>query len=253
MQHTYKDQKWKEEHKQFLLDHKDLPRTEVYKLFCEKFPGFCTFAAMCDKRSRIGAVTYSAKHGTTKAKPLYSEQRKKGYIRIKVAQPNVWWQKQRWVYVETHPEEYNDIEETDCYYFLDGNNKNFDPANIVRVKRREQTIFQFLGGVVKDNPELTKQHILQARLKLAQLDVGEKLGLVADGGGGRVFIDERNAKARAYQKKRYAESEEVRKKKKVNKKKYMEKLKLDPERYEKYKEHKREWFKKHREKKKNVL
>lgn len=245
----YKNQKWKDEYIAFLFELTNVKsKKDRQIIFKEKFPeSNFSINAVSVKMSEVGACQ-KRKHSCNN-RPLYSERTKKGYVQIKVAQPSVWWQKQRWVYIETHPEEYNDIEETDCYYFLDGNNKNFNPNNIVRVKRREQTVFQFLGGVVKDNPELTKQHILQARLKLAQLDVGEKLGLVADGGGGRVFIDERNAKARAYQKKRYAESEEVRKKNKADAKKYMDKLKLDPERYEKYKAHRRELAKKYKEKK----
>lgn len=242
----YRNQKWTDEYIAFLFELTNVKlKKDRAKMFKEKFPeSNFTEHAIVTKMSEVGA---SKKRDYSRNKrPLYSERVKKGYVQIKVAQPNVWWQKQRWVYLETHPEEYNDIEETDCFYFLDGNNRNFNPENIFRVKRREQGVFQGLGGVVKGHPELTKQHLLQARLKLAQLAVGEKLSLTVSYGTGRAFRDERNEKVRVYRKKRYAEDKIVRLKRHESHLRYYEKLKSDPERLEKHRTYKREWAKKHR-------
>ena len=100
--------------------------------------------------------------------------------------------------METHP--WEDFTERSNYIFLDGNNRNFSPENIERVELKYMAQFNYCGGCVKDNPELTRLHVIQAKLKLATLDAGERLGLTADGGGGsgRVFIAERNRRAREY-------------------------------------------------------
>lgn len=191
----YKNQKWTDEYIDFLFTLSDASKKDRLRLFKERFPeSDFTINAISTKMCEVRAT--KKRNFACNRKPLYSEQIKKGYVRIKVAQPSVWWQKQKWVYVETHPYEWNDIEETDTFYFLDGNNRNFNPENIVRVKRKEQGPFQMCGGVVPGHPELTYQHLLQARLKLAQLDLGEKIGLVKNYGGGRRFKEDINEWAR---------------------------------------------------------
>lgn len=247
----YKNQKWKKEYIDFLFTLTDVKsKQDRLIMFKEKFPeSDFTKNAIATKMQEVGALKKRNCSSYNK-RPLYSEQIKKGYVRIKVAEPGVWMQKSKWVYLETHPWEYNDIQETDSFYFLDGNNRNFNPDNILLVHRCEQTIFQFLGGVVPGHPELTKQNILQARLKLAQLDLGEKLGLIGNYGGGRRFRDEANEKTRAYHKKYYA-TEKGKEMYNANRKRYMDKLRSDPERYAAYKKRRSEWYKKYREKKKN--
>lgn len=245
----YKNQKWTDEYIAYLFELTNVKlKKDRVKMFKQKFPeSDFTENAIATKMSEVGASR--KRDYSWNKKQLYSERVKKGYFQIKVAQPNVWWQKQRWVYLETHPEEYNDIGEKDCFYFLDGNNRNFNPENIVRVKRREQSVFQNLGGVVKGHPEITKLHLLQARLKLAMLDVGEKQNLTVRYNSGRVFREELNEKARVYQKKRYTEDKIYRQKKLESKLQNYKKLKSDPARYEKHKAYQREWAKKHRSKK----
>ena len=185
---------WDKEKHDWLFAHKDMNRNEAYKLFCQAFPGAdvspCGFF---NERSRIGACQHNP-HGSTKRKPLYAENEKKGYVRIKIAQPSVWISKAMWVYMETHP--WEDFSERSNYVFLDGNTKNFAPENIERVPLRIMSVYCNLGGVEPGRPDITKLRIAQAKLKVAMLDAGEKLGLVADGGAGRVFIEERNRKAR---------------------------------------------------------
>lgn len=169
----YQDQKWTKEMNDFLLSHKDMPRKCVFELFHAKWPEI-TFTAMNNQRSRIGAVAKQISHPSTKSRPLYSEHEKRGYVFVKVAEPSVWWSKARFVYVATHPEEAGSYLDTDCFYFLDGDNRNFDWKNIVRVHRREQTVFQFCGGVVPGKPEETLLHLAQTRLKLSMLDAAER-------------------------------------------------------------------------------
>ena len=189
---------WDKEKHDWIHAHKDMNRNKAYELFCKAFPeADITKIAFFNERSRIGAsrCDWVGRHNRT-ARPLYSEQIKKGYVRIKIAQPSVWVSKAKWVYMETHP--WEDFSERSNYVFLDGNNRNFSPENIERVPLKIMGVFNLMGGCEYGNPEVTKLRILQAKLKVAQLDVGEKLNLVKNNGAGRCFIEEHKAKMRAY-------------------------------------------------------
>lgn len=189
---------WDEKKRKWLMEHKEMNRKKAYKLFLQSFSDVSdvTECAFCNERSRIGAVNYKAPHASTLSRPLYSEQLKKGYIRIKVAQPNVWKTKSRWVYEETHP--WEDFSERSNYIFLDGDNRNFNPNNIERVPLRLMGIFNFLGGCEKGNPEVTKLRIAQAKLKDAQMNAGEKFGDVVRTHYGRRSISYQREKAKEY-------------------------------------------------------
>ena len=76
---------------------------------------------------------------------------------------------------ETHPGE--QTEKTDNFIFLNGNNRDFRPVNIERIESKYRISFFKFGGV-DENPEITKIRILQAKMRVAQLDLGEKIGTV---------------------------------------------------------------------------
>lgn len=185
---------WDNQTNGFLITHSDLSRADCYHAFMEHFPDSrVTFTAFCNQLSRLGLRPH-LQHGSTKCRPLYSEQIKKDYVRIKVAQPNVWISKAKWVYTETHP--WEDCSESSMYIFLDGNNRNFDRDNIARVPRRICAIFNNMGGT-KGGADIVRLRIAQAKLKVATLDAGEKLGLVVNiGERGRQFKDDVACKAR---------------------------------------------------------
>ena len=170
---------WDDEKCRWLVSHKDVDRRTAYKMFLENFPDAAdvSFIAFCNQRSRLGACPRSnGWKGSRKPRPLYSEQIKKGYVRIKIAQPNVWVSKAKWVYMETHP--WEDFTERSNYIFLDGDNRNFDPANIERVPLSLMGIFNGLGGCVPGDPDATRLRLAVAKVKVASLDAGEKMGLV---------------------------------------------------------------------------
>lgn len=233
---------WDDETNGFLVACRDLSREDCYRVFMAKFPDSkVTFCALCNQLSRLHLRPHM-KHGSTRHRPLYSEQVKKGYVRIKVAEPNVWMQKNKWVYMETHP--WEDFTERSNYVFLDGDNRNFSPDNIERVPLKVMGVFNLMGGCKKGNPEITKLRILQAKLKLAMLDVGDKLGLVVhvNGGRTRLFIDERNRRAREFN-----SSPERRKVLAKRAREYRERLKRDnPEKYAemrlKEKAYRKQWY-----------
>lgn len=230
--YTYINKKWTPEIDQFLLKHKNLKKEELYTLLKREFPELdVTYCAMKNQCSRIGAVMFKSYHGATKQKSLYSERVKKGYVQIKIGfNPSTWWSKAKWVYVESHPWEWNEIEPTDNFYFLDGNNRNFDPNNIVKVKMRERGVFATEGGIVPGQPQISMQNLLRARLKLAMLDRGEKLGLVKalNSQVGRYFKEEHRRKHNAWYKKFYSDPENRERRNAYARKKWHEK-KNDPE------------------------
>lgn len=248
----YSLQIWTEERKNWLVENtKGLGRQEAYDLFCKAFPELkTTNIAVNNMRSRLRCAMYTCKHGSTKSRPLYSEREKKGYIFIKVAQPSVWWSKAKFVYVATHPEEAGDFLETDAFYFYDGNNRNFNPNNIFLVHRREQAVFINEGGIVKDNPEQTRINLLQARLKLAQLDALEKIpGEVVISGNTRLIREERNRKQRERIHTKYTTDPEWRRNYLEKRKQYEANKKAnDPEYSKRRKEYARNWAREKRRK-----
>ena len=158
-------------------------RETAYKAFCEKFTGI-TATAFYDQRSR-SKVSPKKPHGSNKRAKLYEERVKGGYVQIKVAEPATWKSKARWVWEETHPAELT--AESDQFFFLNGDTRDFRPENIERVEAKYRTLFIKFGGVDSD-PEITRVRILQARIRAAQLDLGEKAGLVRTYGRGRVEV-----------------------------------------------------------------
>lgn len=180
---TSKKLKWTAEMLEFVKSTKGQDRETAYKAFCEKFTGI-TATAFYDQRSRSG-VSDKKPHGTNKRAKLYEERIKGGYVQIKVAEPSTWKSKARWVWEETHPAE--PTEKTDQFFFLNGNTRDFRPENIERVEAKYRTLFIKFGGV-DSNPEISRVRILQARIRAAQLDLGEKAGLVRAYGRGRVEV-----------------------------------------------------------------
>ena len=237
---------WDKEKHDWIHAHKDMNRNKAYELFCKAFPeADVTKIAYFNERSRIGAsrCDWVGKHNRT-AKPLYSEQIKKGYVRIKIAQPSVWISKAKWVYMETHP--WEDFSERSNYIFLDGNNRNFAPDNIERVPLKLMGIFNLMGGIA-ETPELTRLRIAQVKLKAKCLDVGEEMGLVVDCGAGRMFREDRNASAREYRKR-----PEVREKYNASRREYYRRMKTEqPEKWcelqRKHSEYHKKYYKRKRE------
>ena len=240
---------WNDDTNGFLLKTKDMVfnHKAFYEAFMKKFPDsrvtYCAFKNQC---SRLGVVSRKNPHGACKCRPLYSEHHKKGYVRIKIAQPNVWISKAKWVYMETHP--WEDFTEPSEYIFLDGNTRNFHPNNIERLPRRIATLFANAGGK-KGGPEIVKLRIAQCKLKMAMLDAGEKLGLTCSTSKGRRFIEDRNASQRERMK-RLLKNDDYRKKFNQQRREYKQRIKKsDPARYQKMLERNRTAQKRYLEKK----
>lgn len=232
---------WDERTNGFIIAHKELEFSDQYRLFLETFPDSeVSETAYRNQCSRLGTRPHREPH-STRVRPLYSEQEKKGYVRIKIAMPNVWISKAKWVYQETHP--WDITEEDSEYIFVDGNNRNFSPDNIERLPRRLQPEFIRQGGTCSDSPELTRLRIQNARLKFACFDAGEKLGLVRDNGGGRVFVEDFKIKQRERQRKYRADPERYARIKENLRKRRHELKTNNPQKYREILEKHRAYFK----------
>ena len=98
-------------------------------------------------------------------RPVGSLQEKKGYLRIKVAEPNVWMQYQRYVWEQAHPGE---SAEGMTVIFMDGNTRNFDPQNLERVSRGELSVMAELGHTAEMTREEREICLLRARIAIAK-------------------------------------------------------------------------------------
>ena len=175
--------KWTSEMLEAVKKTKGQDSYTAYKSFYQMFKNV-TETAFHNQRSLLGVVK-SKPHGSNKRAKLYEERLKSGYVQIKVAEPAVWKSKARWVWEETHPGE--QIEKSDSFFFLNGDNRDFRPENIERLEAKYRTTFLYFGGPDK-NPEVTKIRILQAKIRVAQLDLGEKVGIVKKIKGTRIEI-----------------------------------------------------------------
>lgn len=221
---------WDEKTNTFLIAHKDLIQKgkmpQIYEQFIKNFPesnvSFCAFRNQC---SRLHVSKHMARKKGTKCRPLYAEHLKKGYVKIKIAQPNIWISKAKWVYMETHP--WENFTERSNYIFLDGNNRNFSPENIERVLLKFMGIFCSLGGCEYGNPELTRLRVTQAKLKYALLTRAEKMNLITKVGSSRRLKSEINEWAF-----KYRHRPDVAKRLAERRKEYWRHLKEDPQKYE---------------------
>ena len=98
---------------------------------------------------------------------LYSERLDKdGYILIKIAKPNKWVRKHRWIYEQEH----GTIPENCVILFADGDKTNLNTDNLICVTRNELKVLNQCR-LISSVPELTKigLNIAKIRIKLAEL------------------------------------------------------------------------------------
>jgi len=99
--------------------------------------------------------------GHVRSLPLGSEREKKGYVRIKTAQPNVWKYKQVFVWEQANGR----LPEGHVVIFADKNTRNFALENLIAVSRKELLVMNRRGFIYKDR-ELTKAGNLLAKLSI---------------------------------------------------------------------------------------
>ncbi|MCM1221589.1 MAG: HNH endonuclease [Lachnospiraceae bacterium] len=148
-------------------------------------------------------------------RPIGSFQVKKGYVRIKVAEPNKWMCYQRYVWEQSHPGE---SAEGMTVIFMDGDNRNFAPENLERVSRGELCVMAEMGHSKDMTREEREICLLRARVAIS------KGRLVGDDGARRL-----RQKA-GYERRKNDPA--FRLAQKANHERYWRSVKSDPARYE---------------------
>lgn len=91
--------------------------------------------------------------------PIGSERESKGYIMVKVAEPNVWIEKHRYVYESM----YGSIPTGHKIIFADKNTRNFEPDNLILVSDAEALIMN-TQKLIYEDATLTKSGALIAKI-----------------------------------------------------------------------------------------
>lgn len=186
MQHFRKV--WTEEMHAWMRNNLKSPKSQMYQDFLSAFPEIkdVTLTAFLNECCRAGAVFYKNKNSASrKARPIGSEQIKKGFVRVKVAQPNVWKFKSHIVWEQAHPGETVDSKK-ELVVFLDGNNRNFAPENLKKVSRKVIPVINnpqiFGSSTPKGDPVEMKMRIAYAEHYLQLFDFYRKMGMLTPAG-----------------------------------------------------------------------
>lgn len=106
-------------------------------------------------------------------KPIGSEYVCRGFVMVKVAMPNVWKSKSRYVYEQTHKCE---LQKSDVILHLDGNSLNCEADNLIKVNN---IILARLNkqGLIFNNAELTKSAVYREQLlqKIKEIEGGDAI------------------------------------------------------------------------------
>lgn len=176
---TRKDKKWTDEMTEFvksvcpLREHWINSRKELAEEINKRFGRKFTDKAVCSHCYENGiqlGLCYSHSYvprgeAHWRHRPVGSLQTKKGYVRIKVAEPNKWLQYQRYVWEQNHP---GQSAEGKTVIFMDGNNRNFDPSNLECVERGELSVMSAMGCTAESSREERELFLLRARLVCAK-------------------------------------------------------------------------------------
>ena len=95
-----------------------------------------------------------------KHKPIGTESVSKGYVIVKVKEPNEWKLKQRYLYERA----YGELKKDEIIIFADGNIRNFGLDNLVKITRKELVLVNKKGLYLKEK-DLTKAGINLLRLE----------------------------------------------------------------------------------------
>ena len=112
-----------------------------------------------ETRKRMSEAYY--KHIHPRCRPIGSEGVKKGYVRVKIAQPNEWKYKHVLVWEKLNGK----LPDGHIVIFADRNKRNFDADNLIAITRKELVVMN-RKRMIQDNPEATKAGKLIARLSI---------------------------------------------------------------------------------------
>lgn len=148
---------------------------KITELFNKEFNEKRTVPSISYIRSEYGIALNNPRSiiavGTNKrgSKPIGTERVRKGYVEIKVEQPNVWNQKHRHIWEQHHKKK---LGHNEIVIFLDKNNRNFDIENLAMISRDLMGIMN-MNDWVSENPQHTKVGINLAKLSREIYTKGE--------------------------------------------------------------------------------
>lgn len=186
-----KNAKWLPEIVEFLKANvRGKTKAELAVMLNEKFGTDFTKTAVCTKcvELRINGGLRARKQNYNE-RPIGSEQVKKGYVRVKVAMPDVWRFKHHVVWEQSHGET---LKAGERVIFLDGDNRNFAPENLERITAAEQGVLnnQF-GGGIKGDAEATRMCLAAARLMIVRIEAARNGGELGTSGSTRADVARR--------------------------------------------------------------
>lgn len=171
---------WTEEIDSFINSHlplkESVDKTMLLLAINERFGTHFTrnaFTTHCtDKQINLGLVTRKLKKNFNQ-RPLFSEQIKKEMVRVKVAEPNVWKQKQVYVYEKAHNCK---VPKGNVVVFLNCNTRDFSPENLYMLTRGELGVINRHFNGFSTNRDISMSYILQAKIKLARHKKAKEIG-----------------------------------------------------------------------------
>lgn len=171
---------WTEEIDSFINSHlplkENVDKTMLLLAINERFGTHFTRNALTthctDKQINLGLVTRKLKKNFNQ-RPLFSEQIKKGMVRVKVAEPNVWKQKQVYVYEKAHNCK---VLKGNVVVFLNCNTRDFSPENLYMLTRGELGVINRHFNGFSTNRDISMSYILQAKIKLARHKKAKEIG-----------------------------------------------------------------------------
>src|SRR5574344_209785 len=173
----YRNGKWTDEIKSYLYTRRREPSSAIIDDLNNKFGTSFSIHALISARTTYRLSEYRNSPRPSRARLIGSEQIKKGYIRVKVAQPDVWKFKHVMIWEQAHNET---VKKYETVVFLDGNNRNFSVDNLYKLTRRE-ILRMNSKGLFSHDPQETMVHIALVKQRIALIDKAKKLGMCSQG------------------------------------------------------------------------
>ena len=145
---------------------KNITEKELTQMYNERFDDNRSEASLKYIRTKNGILLNNnrSRAGAGKnrrgSKPIGTERVRKGYVEVKVEQPNVWDQKHRYIWEQHHGRK---LKPNEVVIFLDKNKRNFDIDNLAAIPRNIIGTLN-LNNWTSENPEYTKLGIETAKL-----------------------------------------------------------------------------------------
>lgn len=146
-----------EKHKRFIKENAiGIRNEELTKMLNETFNTYFTVGQV-KKYKHSHKISSGLKSCNL---PVGSERiDKKGYVLVKIAEPNIWLEKQRYIYEQA----YGEIPPGHKVIFADKNKRNFDLSNLILVSNSEALIMN-THKLIYEESELTKTGSIIAKI-----------------------------------------------------------------------------------------